>query len=276
MVFDEILAITQGGPGNDTWVAAWYTYRMSFQPPFNIGLGAASAWVLTLIIGAFALALRALRLPAGGVAEPASRRGPRRVGALAREPRGDRVPGRAAGCPSSSSSVQSEKTLQGDIAGAPAARVHRGQLPADPLRRRRSAGPIFEQVSYLPKSVERFPAAFLNSLIVGVAVTLIALALASLSAYTIARLKVRWTQALLQMSAMSRMVPLIVLMVPLYVLFRTLRAAELAQRRDPRRGRLPDPLRHHDPGAVLRVASPGSWRTPPASTAARASPRSSG
>ncbi|HWM78106.1 MAG TPA: carbohydrate ABC transporter permease, partial [Methylomirabilota bacterium] len=71
------------------------------------------------------------------------------------------------------------------------------------------------------KSVERFPAAFLNSLIVGVAVTLIALALASLSAYTIARLRVRWTRTLLQMSAMSRMVPLIVLMVPLYVLFRT-------------------------------------------------------
>ncbi|HTE64977.1 MAG TPA: carbohydrate ABC transporter permease, partial [Candidatus Binatia bacterium] len=55
----------------------------------------------------------------------------------------------------------------------------------------------------------------------GVAVTLIALALASLSAYTIARLRVRWTRTLLQMSAMSRMVPLIVLMVPLYVLFRT-------------------------------------------------------
>ena len=55
MVFDEILAITQGGPGNDTWVAAWYTYKMSFQPPFNIGLGAASAWVLTLMIGAIAL-----------------------------------------------------------------------------------------------------------------------------------------------------------------------------------------------------------------------------
>jgi ABC-type sugar transport system permease subunit len=55
MVFDEILAITQGGPGNDTWVAAWYTYRMSFQPPFNIGLGAASAFVLALIVGAISL-----------------------------------------------------------------------------------------------------------------------------------------------------------------------------------------------------------------------------
>ena len=48
-----------------------------------------------------------------------------------------------------------------------------------------------------------------------------AAALASLSAYTIARLKVRWTETLLRMSALSRMVPLIVLMVPLYVLFRT-------------------------------------------------------
>ena len=56
MVFDEILAITQGGPGNDTWVAAWYTYRMAFQPPFNIGLGAASAWVLAIIIGLTAIA----------------------------------------------------------------------------------------------------------------------------------------------------------------------------------------------------------------------------
>src|SRR5216683_2081155 len=56
MVFDEILAITQGGPGNDTWVAAWYTYRMAFQPPFNIGLGAASAWVLAMIVGMAAIA----------------------------------------------------------------------------------------------------------------------------------------------------------------------------------------------------------------------------
>lgn len=50
MVFDEIFAITQGGPGNATWVASWYTYRTAFQPPFNVGLGAASAWVLALIL----------------------------------------------------------------------------------------------------------------------------------------------------------------------------------------------------------------------------------
>ena len=118
------------------------------------------------------------------------------------------------------SSIQSEKALQGDT---------RSLLPREytaanfrlVLSAGAQRGPIFEQVTYLPKSVERFPAAFLNSLIVGVAVTLIALALASLSAYTIARLRLPWTQTLLQMSAMSRMVPLIVLMVPLYVLFRT-------------------------------------------------------
>jgi multiple sugar transport system permease protein len=56
MVFDEIFAITQGGPGNATWVAAWYTYRSAFQPPFNIGLGSASAWVMAVILGVAALA----------------------------------------------------------------------------------------------------------------------------------------------------------------------------------------------------------------------------
>lgn len=55
MVFDEILAITQGGPGNATWVAAWFTYRVSFQPPFNIGLGAASAWALAIVVGVISL-----------------------------------------------------------------------------------------------------------------------------------------------------------------------------------------------------------------------------
>lgn len=54
-VFEEILAITQGGPGDATWVAAWYTYKLSFAPPFNIGAGAASAYVLALIVGAAAI-----------------------------------------------------------------------------------------------------------------------------------------------------------------------------------------------------------------------------
>ena len=52
---EEVLAITQGGPGDATWVAAWYSYRMSFSPPNNFGLGAASAYVLALMIGALAI-----------------------------------------------------------------------------------------------------------------------------------------------------------------------------------------------------------------------------
>jgi multiple sugar transport system permease protein len=50
MVFDEIFAITGGGPGNATWTAAWYVYRTTFQPPFEIGVGAAAAYVLAGII----------------------------------------------------------------------------------------------------------------------------------------------------------------------------------------------------------------------------------
>lgn len=55
MVFEEVMAITQGGPGDATWVAAWYSYKMSFAPPFNIGLGSASAYVLALIVGLLAI-----------------------------------------------------------------------------------------------------------------------------------------------------------------------------------------------------------------------------
>jgi multiple sugar transport system permease protein len=55
-VFDEVLAITQGGPGDATWVASWYSYKKGFAPPFDIGMGAASAYVLALIVGLLAIA----------------------------------------------------------------------------------------------------------------------------------------------------------------------------------------------------------------------------
>lgn len=54
MVFEEIFAMTQGGPGDATWVAAWYTYSYAFRY-FDFGIGASSAWVLTLIIGVAAM-----------------------------------------------------------------------------------------------------------------------------------------------------------------------------------------------------------------------------
>jgi ABC-type sugar transport system permease subunit len=37
-------------------VAAWYTYKLTFSPPNNIGMGAASAYVLALLVGLFAIA----------------------------------------------------------------------------------------------------------------------------------------------------------------------------------------------------------------------------
>lgn len=54
MVFEEIFAMTQGGPGDATWVAAWYTYSHAFRY-FDFGIGASSAWVLTLLIGVAAV-----------------------------------------------------------------------------------------------------------------------------------------------------------------------------------------------------------------------------
>jgi len=53
-VFDEILAITQGGPGDATWVASWYSYKEGFAPPFDIGAGAASAFLLALLVATLA------------------------------------------------------------------------------------------------------------------------------------------------------------------------------------------------------------------------------
>jgi len=54
-VFEEVLAITHGGPGDATWTAAWYSYRQSFAPPFDIGIGSASAYVLGVIIAICAI-----------------------------------------------------------------------------------------------------------------------------------------------------------------------------------------------------------------------------
>ena len=115
--------------------------------------------------------------------------------------------------------LQSEKSLQSDL---------RSLLPRQPtfanfeliLSGGAIRGPIFEQVTYLPKSVERFPAAFLNSVVVATSVSLLTLLFGAFSAYTAARLRLAWVKALLSLSVASRLVPLIVLMVPLYVMFR--------------------------------------------------------
>ena len=116
-------------------------------------------------------------------------------------------------------SVQAEKTIQEDIYALLPAEYTAANYQLI-LSGGQDKGPIFEQISYLPASIEQFPNAFLNSVIVGIGVTLLTLAIGTLSAYTIARMNLRWTRVFLQVNVISRMVPLIVLMVPLYVLLR--------------------------------------------------------
>ncbi len=118
-------------------------------------------------------------------------------------------------------SIQSEKSLQADT---------RRVLPAEVtfdnftviLTKGQQRGRIFEQATYLPENIKSFYAAFLNSTIVAVSVTALTLLFGSLSAYTIARLRFRWTLFLLQANIVVRFVPAIVLMIPLYIVMRSL------------------------------------------------------
>ena len=118
-------------------------------------------------------------------------------------------------------SVQSEKALQADT---------RRLLPLEftldnfavILSRGEQKGRIFEQVTYLPDNIKSFYTAVLNSTIVALSVTFLTLLFGSLSAYPIARLRFRWTLFLLQANVVARFVPAIVMMIPLYVVMRSL------------------------------------------------------
>ena len=118
-------------------------------------------------------------------------------------------------------SIQSEKTLQADT---------RRLLPAEVtldnftviLTKGEQRGRIFEQATYLPDNIKSFYAAVANSTIVAVSVTFLTLLFGSLSAYTIARQRYRWTLFLLQANIVARFVPVIVLMIPLYLVMRSL------------------------------------------------------
>jgi len=81
-------------------------------------------------------------------------------------------------------------------------------------------GAIFEQATYLPDNVKKIYFAVGNSAVIAVSVTLLTLAFASLSAYTVARLRLRWVAWLVNVNVFARFVPIIVLMIPLYVTFR--------------------------------------------------------
>jgi multiple sugar transport system permease protein len=116
--------------------------------------------------------------------------------------------------------VQSEKTLQADT---------RAVLPPEYtldnfrviLSGGAQRGAIFEQVTYLPDNIKQFYRAFANSTIVALSVTALTLAFGSLSASTVARLRYRWTLWFMQANVIARFVPIIVLMIPLYVMMRS-------------------------------------------------------
>jgi multiple sugar transport system permease protein len=81
-------------------------------------------------------------------------------------------------------------------------------------------GAIFEQATYLPDNVKKIYYALFNSTVIAVSVTVLTLTFASLSAYTVTRLQLRWVRWLVNVNVFARFVPIIVLMIPLYVTFR--------------------------------------------------------
>ena len=118
-------------------------------------------------------------------------------------------------------SLQPEKTLQGE-----SRRVFPSEWTLDNytviLTQGAQKGRIFEQATYLPDNLKRFHQAFANSLIVALGVTILTVGFGALSAYTVARLRLRWALWLMQANVVARFVPAIVLMIPLYVVVRTL------------------------------------------------------
>src|SRR5476651_1929195 len=109
--------------------------------------------------------------------------------------------------------LQSEKSLQADTR-----RVLPPEYTLDNFALILSGGAqkgrIFEQATYLPENVKHFYAAFSNSVIVSLSVTLLTLLFAPMSAYTIARPRSRRTPLLLQPHLAPRLVPVITRRIP--------------------------------------------------------------
>ncbi len=118
-------------------------------------------------------------------------------------------------------SLLAEKSLAGDTRS-----IIPGEITLDNFRviisRGEQRGKVFEQATYLPDNVKKIYHALGNSVVISLSVTLLTLVFASLSAYTVVKLNLRWVAWLLSVNVFARFVPIIVLMIPLYVMFRQL------------------------------------------------------
>lgn len=79
-----------------------------------------------------------------------------------------------------------------------------------------------ESAMYVPPLAEWFPRAFWNSSFVAVSVTFFTLVFATLTAYSVARLKFLGSGIYAYLLLATRMVPIVVLLVPLYIALRKL------------------------------------------------------
>src|SRR5215475_10362513 len=118
-------------------------------------------------------------------------------------------------------SIQSEKSLQADTKRLLPLEVTLDNFTVI-LTKGQQKGRIFEQATYLPDNIKSFYRAFANSLIVALGVTALTVGFGALSAYTVARLQLRWALWLMQANVVARFLPAIVLMIPLYVVVRSL------------------------------------------------------
>jgi len=118
-------------------------------------------------------------------------------------------------------SIQSEKALQANTRSVVPIEVTLDNFTVI-LSKGQQKGRIFEQATYLPDNIKSFYTAVMNSTVVAISVTVLTLLFGALSAYTIARQRYRWTLFLLQANIVARFVPVIVLMIPLYIVMRSL------------------------------------------------------
>ena len=120
-------------------------------------------------------------------------------------------------------SVMSEKVLHSDITAViPPEFTMDNFLLIVTQGRHRAETETGITSTYMPDNIRVFYRAFANSTIIALSVTAITLTLGALSAYTIVRLRFRWTLLFLQANLVARFVPIIALIIPLFVLGRAL------------------------------------------------------